>query len=99
MCQGASMSLSQCVSEGGQVLVVHRDVKEPNVCLHEQDGGLGGAWTTCLAAMFNGLLLLFMIGSSHSHWGSVCTLMPSDGSHMSVCVDQLLSYDNNEPSG
>lgn len=42
MCQGASMSLSQCVSEGGQVLVVHRDVKEPNVCLHEQDGGLGG---------------------------------------------------------
>lgn len=62
-------------------------------------GDGGGAWTTCLAAMFNGLLLLFMIGSSHSHWGSVCTLMPSDGSHMSVCVDQLLSSDNNEPSG
>lgn len=98
MCQGASMSLSQCVSEGGQVLVVHRDVKEPNVCLHEQDGG-GGSGVDYLAAMFNSLLLLFMIGSSHSHWGSVCTLMPSDGSHMSVCVDQPLSSDNNEPSG
>ena len=37
--------------------------------------------------------------SSHSHWGSVPTLIPSDGPHMSVRADQPFYGDINEPSG
>lgn len=33
------------------------------------------------------------------HTGGVCSLMPSDSPHMSVCVDQPLSTDSNEPVG
>ena len=37
--------------------------------------------------------------SSHSHWGSVPMLIPSDGPHMSVRADQPFYGDINEPSG
>jgi len=78
------------------VLVVHRDVNEPNVCLPKEYGAHGTAascpyLTVCPPCLCS--------GPNHSHWGSVCTVMPSDGSHMSVCVDQALSSDNNEPCG
>lgn len=33
------------------------------------------------------------------HTGGVCSVMPSDSPHMSVCVDQPLAADRNEPVG
>lgn len=41
--------------------------------------------------VYDGLLII--------HTGGVCAVMPSDSPHMSVCVDQPLSTDSNEPVG
>lgn len=53
------------------------------------------AWRPCLAAgrPVCGRFLIIHTG------GSVCGVMASDRPHMSVCVDQALCADRNEPSG
>lgn len=52
--------------------MVHGDVKEPNVCLPEQDGGTWTICAACLAVMFNSLPLLVYDRFLIIHTGGVC---------------------------
>lgn len=95
MCQGASACLDQRVVEVDGCVETQEG---PNVRLPRRDEGSrhGGALPRghdkqAAPPAYDGWVII--------HTGGACSVMPSDRPHMSVCVDQPLSADSNEPVG